>query len=80
MQCWINGPASGGIDDKLKTVNILLKTNIPAFHPSIIPFPGHIRRPQETCIFSVGCRNSRTSSYPLNGTPPAAGKKIGRLN
>ena len=47
MQCWINGPASGGIDDKLKLVYILLKTNIPAFHPSIIPFLGHIRRPQK---------------------------------
>jgi len=28
MQCWINGPATGGIDDKIKMVNILLKTNI----------------------------------------------------
>ena len=47
MQCWINGPATGGIDDKIKMVNILLKTNIPSFHPSIIPIrvephpPGH---------------------------------------
>jgi len=40
MQCWINGPATGGIDDKIKMVNILLKTNIPSFHHSIIPFPG----------------------------------------
>jgi hypothetical protein len=24
MQCWINGPATGGIDDKIKMVNILL--------------------------------------------------------
>jgi len=46
MQCWINGPATDGIDDKLKTVNILLKTNIPAFHPSIIPFPGQVRKPK----------------------------------
>ncbi len=37
MQCWINGPATGGIDDKIKMVNILLKTNIPSFHHSIIP-------------------------------------------
>ena len=63
MQCWINGPATGGIDDKLKMVNILLKTNIPSFHPSIIPFPGQIRRPQKTSIFSVGCRNSETFNY-----------------
>jgi hypothetical protein len=47
MQCWINGSATGGIDDKIKMVNILLKTNIPSFHPSIIPFPGQIRRPQK---------------------------------
>jgi hypothetical protein len=61
MQCWINGPATGGIDDKLKMVNILLKTNIPAFHPSIIPFPGQIRRSQKILIFSEGYRNSETS-------------------
>jgi hypothetical protein len=35
MQCWINGPATGGIDDKIKMAIILLKTNIPAFHYSI---------------------------------------------
>ena len=23
MQCWINGPVTGGIDDKIKMVNIL---------------------------------------------------------
>jgi hypothetical protein len=40
MQCWINGPATGGIDDKIKMAIILLKTNIPAFHHSIIPFSG----------------------------------------
>jgi len=44
MQCWINGLATGGIDDKIKMVNILLKTSIPSFHPSIIPFPEKIRR------------------------------------
>ena len=63
MQCWINGPATGGIEDKIKMVNILLKTNIPSFHPSIIPFPGQIQRPQKTSIFSVGCRNSETLNY-----------------
>jgi len=35
MQCWTNGPTTGGIDDKIKMVNILLKTNIPSFHYSI---------------------------------------------
>jgi len=43
MQCLINGPATGGIDDKIKMVKILLKTNIPSFHPSIIPL-FHFRR------------------------------------
>jgi hypothetical protein len=55
MQCWINDPATGGIDDKLKMVKILLKTNI--------PFPGQIRRPQKTSIFSVGCKNSETLNF-----------------
>jgi hypothetical protein len=32
MQCWINGPATGGIDGKIKIAIILLKTNIPSFH------------------------------------------------
>jgi hypothetical protein len=43
---------------------ILLKTNIPAFHHSIIPFSGQIRKPQKTSIFSVGCRNSETLVIP----------------
>jgi hypothetical protein len=59
MHCWINGPATGGIDDKIEMVNILLKTNIPSFHYSIIPFPEQIQRPQKAPIFSVGCRNSK---------------------
>ena len=63
MQCWINGPATGAIEDKIKMVNILLKTNIPTFHHSIIPFPGQIRRLQKTSIFSVGCRNSEKFNY-----------------
>jgi len=47
MQSWMNGPANCGIDDKIKMANILLKTNIPTFHHSIIPFPGQIRNPQK---------------------------------
>jgi len=47
MQCWINGLATGGIDDKIKMVNFLLKTNIPSFHHSIIPFPGQIWKPKK---------------------------------
>jgi hypothetical protein len=46
MQCWINDPFLGGIDDKIKMAVILLKTNIPVFHHSIIPFSGQIRKPQ----------------------------------
>jgi len=66
MQCWINGPATGGSDDNIKMVNILLKTNILAFHPSMIPISGQIRRPQKTSIFSVDCRNSETFNYSHN--------------
>jgi len=51
MQCWINGPTTSGIDDKIKMDNILLKTTIPSFHHSIIPFPGKIHKPQKTPIF-----------------------------
>jgi hypothetical protein len=36
MQCWINGPATDGIGDKIKMDSILLKTNIPAFQYSIL--------------------------------------------
>jgi len=32
MQCWINGPAIGGIGEKIKMASIHLKTNIPLFH------------------------------------------------
>jgi hypothetical protein len=39
MQCWINGPTTGGIGDKIKIVNILLirlrRTIVPPFHYSI---------------------------------------------
>jgi hypothetical protein len=57
MQCWINGPATGGIDEKIEMAGILLKTNIPTFHYSIF---GQIRKPKKTSISSVGCRNSET--------------------
>jgi hypothetical protein len=32
-QCWINGPVTGGIHDKIKMAIILLTTNMPAFSP-----------------------------------------------
>jgi len=47
MQCWINGPATDGIDEKIKMASILLKTNIPTFLHFIIPFSGQIRKPQK---------------------------------
>ena len=40
MQCWVNGPVTDGIGDKIIMAYILLETNIPAFHHSIIPFIG----------------------------------------
>jgi hypothetical protein len=68
MQCWINGPATGGIDGKIIMANILLKTNIPSFHHSIIPFSGQIRGSQKTLIFSIGYRNSGAFKYVLFST------------
>jgi len=47
MQCWFNVPATGRIDDKIKMAKIHLKTNIPSFHHSIIPFPEQIRKPEK---------------------------------
>jgi hypothetical protein len=46
MQCWINGPATGGIDDKIKMAVILLK---PIFQRSTIPlfhFRGKFKSPK----------------------------------
>jgi hypothetical protein len=36
MQYWVNGKIY--VDDKIKIANILLKTNLPVFHYSIIPY------------------------------------------
>ena len=60
IQYWINGPATGGIDDKIKMVNILLKTNIPSFHYSI---SGANSEVPKISIFSVDYRNSETFNY-----------------
>ena len=52
MQCWINGPATDGIDDKI---------NPPAAdHHSIF---GENSKSQKLSILSVGCRNSETFNY-----------------
>ena len=65
MQRWINGPATGGGDDKIRMANIHLKTNIPSFHHSIIPLSEQIRKSQKTSIYSVGCRNSEMLTSQL---------------
>ncbi len=49
MQCWVNGPATDGIGDKIKMAYILLDTNIPAFQRSTIPlfhFRGEFKIPK----------------------------------
>jgi len=38
MECWIDNPARGEIEDKIKMATIRLKTNIPSFQHSNIPF------------------------------------------
>jgi len=53
MPCWVNGPATGRISDKIKMANILLKTNIPSFPHSIIPFPGKFGIPKKLNILST---------------------------
>ena len=63
MQCWINGPDTDGIDDKIIMAKILLKTNIPSFHHSIIPFPGKIWKRHKTYIFLVSGRNFEAFNY-----------------
>jgi len=52
MQCWVNGPATGGIGDKIKMAYILFETNIPAFHHSIIPFSGRNQKPKNLYVIS----------------------------
>jgi hypothetical protein len=64
MQCWINDPTTGWIEDNFKMANIFLKTNILSFHHSIIPFPGRFRKSPKPLIFSVDLRNSEISGYP----------------
>jgi len=45
LSCWVNGNNRFG--DKIKMDNILLKTTIPSFHYSIIPWLGPKPRPQK---------------------------------
>ena len=72
MQCWINGPATVGIDDTTRCLSFWTASGEPAFSPrrrlyagghhSIIPFSGQIRTPQKTYIFPVDCRNYETAA------------------
>lgn len=54
MQRWINGPATGGIDDKIKMANILLirlrRTIVPPFHYSI--FGANSEAPKNLYVLS----------------------------
>ena len=59
MQCWINCPATDGIDAKIKMAYILLKTNIPTLHHSIIPFSGQIRKPKKSLYYQEIEENPR---------------------
>ena len=49
-QCWINGPAVGGIEDIIKIAIIFLKTNIPSLHYSI--FGANSEAPKNLYILS----------------------------
>ncbi|OEU64532.1 MAG: hypothetical protein BBJ57_11625 [Desulfobacterales bacterium PC51MH44] len=58
MECWNNGIMGSGIiqywvngkicvDVKFKMANILIKTNLPVFHYSIIPYSRQAFKPQK---------------------------------
>jgi hypothetical protein len=61
MQFWVNDKIR--VEEKMKMDNILLKTNLPAFQYSIIPWmrhkPGAIKR----YLTSRNCRISETLDY-----------------
>ena len=59
MQCWVNGPATDGIGDKINPPAADQRSNIPTFH-----FRGEFES-QKIYILSVGCRNSETFNYEM---------------
>ncbi len=63
MLYWVNGKIC--VDDKIKMANILLKTNLPVFHSSIIPFLRQAFKPRKSPIFSISCRISETLNHRL---------------
>ena len=48
------------VEDKIKMANILLKTNLPLFHYSIIPFLRQAFEFQKLSYFSISYRISET--------------------
>jgi hypothetical protein len=52
-QGWIVGPAAKRMDNRSNMACILLRTNIPAFHHSIIPYSGQIRKPEKINIIDI---------------------------
>ncbi len=61
MQYWVNGKIY--VDDKIKMANILLKTNLPIFQYSIIPFLRQAFKPQKMSFFSISCRITETFKF-----------------
>jgi glutamate synthase domain-containing protein 2 len=66
-------------------VNILLKTNIPSFHPSIIPFPGEISKSQKTSMRTkepviswdeILIKGAQLAKIPLNHEEPVNTKTV----
>jgi hypothetical protein len=61
MQYWVKDKIC--VDDKIKMANILLKTNLPVFHHSIIPFLRQAFNLIKYSIFSLSYRFSETFNY-----------------
>ena len=57
MLYWVNGKIC--VDDKIKMANILLKTNLPVFQYSIIPFLRQAFKPQKVSCFFKQLHNFR---------------------
>jgi hypothetical protein len=51
MQYWVKDKIC--VDDKIKMANILLKTNLPVFYHSIIPFLRQAFKPHKIFYFFI---------------------------
>jgi hypothetical protein len=58
MQFWVNDKIR--VEEKMKMDNILLKTNLPAFQYSIIPWMLHKSGAIKRYLISRNCRISET--------------------